>query len=454
MPGEPAVDPVAAWQRALQAGDELTPAFCRDFAGTMRERRLTFGDRVHCPFLRPFLLSPADEARIRTAAETIAAAGERVVRAAMGEPRLFDALGVQESEAPLVRMDPGYGTTCTSSRLDAFLLPGTLHFAEYNAESPAGLGYTQRLCELFDGLSVMARFRAGRDVRFRTTIDAMLEALLASYAEWGGRVSPPAIAIVDWRGLPTATEFEILREAFETAGVPTLVADPRDLEFDGRALSAGGRRIDLVYRRVLMTDIVERLDECRALVDAYAAGAVCVANSLRCKLPHKKAFFAVLTDPSWAALFTPAERAAIAAHIPWTRIVADGPADDGTAGGLLERVRRERERLVLKPNDEYGGSGVVLGWEATASTWDASLDAALTAPPGSWVVQSRIPVRRETFPRFDEDGVVTMREMLVDLAPYLFRGRMRGFLTRLSATGLANVTSGGGQVPAFVVGER
>ena len=39
--------------------------------------------------------------------------------------------------------------------------------------------------------------------------------------------------------------------------------------------------------------------------------------------------------------------------------------------------------------------------------------------------------------------------MLVDFAPYLFRGKLCGFLTRLSATGLANVTSGGGQVPAF-----
>jgi hypothetical protein len=44
-----------------------------------------------------------------------------------------------------------------------------------------------------------------------------------------------------------------------------------------------------------------------------------------------------------------------------------------------------------------------------------------------------------------------MRDVLVDLAPYLFRGRMMGYLIRLSATGLANVTSGGGQVPAFVV---
>ena len=40
--------------------------------------------------------------------------------------------------------------------------------------------------------------------------------------------------------------------------------------------------------------------------------------------------------------------------------------------------------------------------------------------------------------------------MLVDFAPYVFRGKLAGYLTRLSASGLANVTSGGGQVPAFV----
>jgi hypothetical protein len=68
-------------------------------------------------------------------------------------------------------------------------------------------------------------------------------------------------------------------------------------------------------------------------------------------------------------------------------------------------------------------------------------------------VQERINVRREMFPICEGDRVVE-RDMLVDFAPYLFRGRIAGFLTRLSATGLANVTSGGGQVPAFVVEPR
>jgi len=46
---------------------------------------------------------------------------------------------------------------------------------------------------------------------------------------------------------------------------------------------------------------------------------------------------------------------------------------------------------------------------------------------------------------------VDFRNMLVDFAPYIFRGRVAGYLTRLSATSLANVTSGGGQIPSFRV---
>jgi hypothetical protein len=448
------MDAIGGWHALLRPDVELSPAACAGFAASMRTRKLTFGERVHCPFLRPFFLTEQDEARMRAAAETIAALGERVVRAALESAALFEQLGLDEAETRLVRIDPGYPTSSTASRLDAFLLPDSLHFAEYNAESPAGLAYTQRLCELFDALPIMARFREGRRVRFNPTIAPMLDALVASYREWGGTAAPPTVAIVDWRNVPTWTEFEILRDAFVALGVPTLVCDPRELSFDGASLAAEGRRIDLVYRRVLINDIVARPDDCAALVKAYEARAACVANTFQCKLAHKKAFFAVLTDDRNTRLFSDRERAAIRAHVPWTRLLGDWETvKNGRRSALLRVAEDERQTLVLKPNDEYGGTGVKLGWEMSAADWRVAIDAALKDPPGTWVIQERIAVRREVFPQFDDAGKVTMRDMLVDFAPYLFRGRMTGYLTRLSATGLANVTSGGGQVPAFVVSE-
>ncbi len=296
----------------------------------------------------------------------------------------------------------------------------------------------------------------------------LLDALLASYAEWGGRASPPTILITDFREVPTWSEFLILKDRFEARGVPTVVADPRDLSFDGTTLVADGRRIDMVYRRVLVNDVIARADDCRVLVEAIASGRVCMANALRCKIPHKKAFFALLTDaavtePGGLCPLSDAERAIVAAAIPWTRVVEDVRTSSPHHGtiDLLAYAREHRDSLVLKPNDEYGGSGVTLGWETSVAEWDAALAKAVAGSgpaetaDRSWVLQHRIPIRRETFLAVSgPPHAVTPRDMLVDFAPYLFRGKQIGCLTRLSGSGLANVTSGGGQAAAFVVRAR
>lgn len=445
--------PAETWHSLLRPEVELATPFFEQLAVEMRRRKVTFGDRLHCPFLRPFFLEETDLERVGHVAEAIAIIGERVVQAAMQDPSLLAQIGLGPEEERLARIEPGYRTASTASRLDSFLLPDSLQFAEYNAESPAGLGYTQNLQEIFDGLQIMLRFRERYRVRAYTPIEEMLKALLTSYREWGGKATPPQIAIVDWREVPTWTEFEIMAERFMKLGVPTVACDPRDLECSGGAVTAAGRKIDLIYRRVLINDIVARPAECRALVDGYADGAVCVANTLRCKIPHKKAFFAVLTDDRNAALFSGDEREIIRKHVPWTRVVRDERMTrDGSTIELLEYIRRNRSTLVLKPSDEYGGTGVILGWETEAGQWDAAIQSALRDFPKVWIVQERISVRREIFPQVVAGEGVQMKEMLVDFSPYLFRGKLGGFLTRLSSTGLANVTSGGGQVPAFVVG--
>jgi len=442
-------DPIEAWHALVREGTDAN--LCAGLATRMRERHLTFGGRLLCPFLRPFFLEPADEGRIKGAAETLWRLGERLAQAASTDAALMADLGLSDAEMALARINPGYDVASTAARADAFLLPDSLQFAEYNAESPAGPGYSQRLAELFDGEPLMDRFREQFDVRHYTPITGLLDGLLESYQDWGGTANLPRIAIVDWREVPTWSEFELLRGAFADAGVPAEICDPRDLVFDGRRLTANGTAIDLVYRRVLINDIVARPDECRALVDAYRQGAVCMANSLRCKIAHKKAFFAVLTDDRYRHLFAAGDLAAIAPHVPWTRVVRDtGTTRDGQALDLAEYLRRHRERFVLKPNDEYGGTGVTLGWETDARAWDEAIARALRESGRGWIAQERIAIRRETYPMCEAGGVVG-RDMLVDFAPYLFRGRVGGFLTRLSGSGLANVTSGGGQVPAFVV---
>jgi uncharacterized circularly permuted ATP-grasp superfamily protein len=455
-----ASDPVKHWDELLRPAIKKSPALARKFLVQLRSSKLTFGPRVHCPFLRPFFLSPQDEERVRRVAETIAAIAERVTTAALEDHSLFQQFHLRPEEERLARMATGYGPASTASRLDAFLLRDSLKFTEYNGESPAGAGYSETISEIFRQLPVMHEFEKKFYVHSYPLSAKLLDALIRSYVDWGGKSHRPQMAIVDWKEVPTWSEFEILKARFEKMGVPVVLADPRELEFDGRRLAAKGKKIDLLYRRVLINDIVARPKECEALVKAYSSGAVCVSNNFRCKIPHVKAFFAVLTDQKNAARFSADERETIHAHVPWTRVVEDVRSDyNGESVELLDYIRKNREQLVLKPSDEYGGMGVTLGWEVKAKDWDEALEQALpdgklAEAHGCWIVQQRIPISRREFPTIGTGGKVKYQNMLVDFAPYLFRGKMAGFLTRLSSSGLANVTSGGGQIPSFRVAPK
>jgi uncharacterized circularly permuted ATP-grasp superfamily protein len=450
-------DPVEYWDELLRPMLKKSPELAKYFLQEVRAAKLTFGRRVHCPFLRPVFLSPQDEVRVRRVAETIAAIAERVTSAALEDAALFEQFHLRPEEERLVRLTTGYGPASTASRLDAFLLPESLKFTEYNGESPAGAGYSESLSDIFRALPVMEEFKKRFEVHSYPLTAKLLDALVTTYVDWGGKTKRPQMAIVDWKEVPTWSEFEILKERFEKMGIPVVLADPRELDFDGKRLATKGKTIDLLYRRVLINDIVARAVECEALVKAYAAGAVCVANNFRCKIPHVKAFFAVLTDQKNARYFSTEEQELIERHVPWTRVVADVRTEyDGKRIELLEYVRKHQKNLVMKPSDEYGGMGVTLGWEVEKKDWERAMEQALPGGKaakahGSWIVQERIPMRRGVFPHIGKGSKVEFKNMLVDFAPYLFRGRVAGYLTRLSSTSLANVTSGGGQIPSFRV---
>src|SRR5258708_20339422 len=128
--------PVEDWHAILKSTLLRVPAMQEDLFKRMRRAKLTFGDRVHCPFLRPFFLSPKDEARVRTVSETIADLGERIATTALDDKNLFAQLHLRDEEERLARIPTRYGRARTASRLDAFLLPASPKFASHTLNQP------------------------------------------------------------------------------------------------------------------------------------------------------------------------------------------------------------------------------------------------------------------------------------------------------------------------------
>jgi hypothetical protein len=421
----------------------------------LERAKLIFGGRRLSPYLRPHFVSEPDFARITQVCETVWSAIQKVKDAAIVDSTIVSDLGLTPIERELAAIDPGYAQVSPTARLDSFLTQTAYSFVELNGESPAGIAYADAAYDIFSSLPVMKSFAHYYNARPLYGRSFMLDVLLNSYTEFLGRAPdrPPHIAIVDLPDVPTVKEFELFREFFESAGYPSVICTPQQLEFDGRVLTFKGFEIDIVYKRLLVNEYLPIIDECPALLNAYRAHAVCLVNSFRSKLIHKKALFAVLTDNKRAGLFSASELDAIHSHVPWTRIVRDETTEyKGKEVKLLDFVLTNHERLVLKPNDDYGGHGIMIGWNVDDRQWTKALDDALD--DGDYLVQERVPTARETFPALTSDGYIQFAEQLVDLDPLLFDGKVGSAFTRLSSTELANVTSGGGMVPTYIISKR
>jgi hypothetical protein len=447
-----AADAVARYHDLLS--DELAGESQAYLDDQLRRRDLFFGDRPLCTVLRPRFLGTDQYRFLQRSIEGVLRAFRAAFRAAMTDDAVLAQFRLDDWERTIVRDDLGVADASPLSRVDAFFAgPGGLAVTEYNAETPAGAGYNDVLTETFLALPAMRQFEREWDMRTLPARHQTLNALLESYHAWSGNRTLPRIAILDWPDVPTQSEFRIFQEYFERHGIECVIGDPRAAEYRGGRLWVDGKAADLIYKRVLLHELVSRMGFDNPVLNAVRARAVCMVNPPACKVLHKKSSLAVLSDERNDRLYDATARAAIAAHVPWTRVVEERHTRlDGRDIDLVPWTADHKDDLVLKPNDEYGGKGIVLGWEVKEDAWQAALRTALETP---YIVQRRIALEREGYPSL-VDGRVVVAERMVDTAPYVGHGVfVDGCLTRLSTAALLNVTAGGGsQVPTFVVERR
>lgn len=424
----------------------------------LAERNLFFGDRPLCSVLRPMFHTGLSWHYLAARTTLMLSVFRKITDAMLADAGLRAQVFLDQAEEELVALPTGYSTTIPTARLDSFFTrhadgSNTLNFIEFNGESPAGMAYNDVMAELFLETPLLQRFGQRYHIEGLPARRHAVDALLRVYYQWrGGYGKLPDIAIVDWAGVPTTTEFHLFVDYFARYGIRATICTPDDVDFHNGQVYAAGRPVDFVYKRVLISELMERYGLNHPLIPAVRAGAVCMVNPFNCKLLHKKASFAVVSDERNAHLFTRDERAAIQAHIPWTRTIEErvtlGP--EGEQIDLLEWASNHKDNLVLKPNDDYGGKGVLIGWETDQTPWDAALRQGLTEPS---IVQARAIIAYEDFPRLTDQGTVEIAPRLVDCDPFLYHGDTVGAcLTRLSTVTLLNVTAGGGSTaPAFII---
>jgi uncharacterized circularly permuted ATP-grasp superfamily protein len=259
----------------------------------------------------------------------------------------------------------------------------------------------------------------------------------------------PNIAILEFRDPTGRSEYEIYRDYFRAEGFQTELVSPDQLEYRNGMLRSGNFDIDLIYRRISVQEFLLRFTLNHPLVQAYRDHKVCIVNSFRSELSHKKAMFALLTDESLTAKFPINERRAIREHVPWTRVVKAGKTQyrEEMVEDLIEYIKQNREKLVLRPNDEYSDMHSFIGYEHDEGSWARAIREALRAP---YVVQERVKPARTVFPLMNY-GHLEFKEMQVDVQPQAYLGKVAGCSSYVSSSGPGSYSPASGFTPTFII---
>jgi hypothetical protein len=444
-------DAVSRYNKLLETAAQHDLSWVDALQDGMEEQGLSAGGRLICPFLRPNFISRRQyEALVKTS-EALIGAIDRMEQMVLSNPALLARLELLPAEKMLASIDPGYNSLEVTARFDSHLRNGHLHFVQYNADSPAGAGYADALADLFWDIPPMKEMRKRYALTRVGGRKYLLQALLKAYKQFGG-TKRPNIAIVEVRAPYHSGrgEYELFREYLRAEGYAAEIVSPEQLEYRNRVLRKERFEIDLVYRRLGVQEFLMRFDLSHPLVEAYRDRAVCMVNSFRSELAHKKAMFGLLTDQRLVEKFPAAERKAIRGHVPWTRLVAATKTTyEDRAIDLPDFIAQNRQRLALKPNDDYSDLHTYRGWEMDDAGWERALRQAMRAP---YVVQERVEPVLSVFPLMSF-GQMELREMQVDVHPHAYLGKVLSCSSWISS-GKSGFSSAAGLVPTFILDQK
>lgn len=434
----------------------------RELEARMAEKGMVMFDKAFPTFLKPYFVDQRNRPMIAKATKDILSGIEKVGKAFI-DGYDFEGLVHQSGRiAELSKVDPVYPHFQGMVRLDCFYHPdtGEMKFIEFNCGDPSGMGWNDAMLDIFLSLPALKELSK----RFQFYPDYLLEThratMLRYYGEFCERKGikakeKPVFGIICWNQSTILADFELIVERLQRAGYEAYFGDPSELKYDGKDVTLNGIKLDIIYRDAI-TDFLkdEFWPNCQQIIKAYRDGAICFINPIRAATGDFKTLPAIMTMEKYRKLFTEDEWETYQKHVPWTRLVKSGKTDfHGKVVDLLTLLKNNKDEFVLKPNEGYGGFGIMLGLDATQADWEDKLNKAF-APGADYAVQEFVRIPQDKFPTIVGDELKAFELRNVNINFWSHGGEFAGAFLRASFGNIINVHQGGGLVPVIFLGEK
>ncbi|QDV10824.1 hypothetical protein CA51_06780 [Rosistilla oblonga] len=318
---------------------------------------------------------------------------------------------------------------------------GTIYVLEDNLRCPSGVSYVlenrevmkRTFPQVFEGIAVRP-------------VEEYSEQLLKTLLQCAppGTIAPTAVVLT-----PGSYNSAYYEHTFLAQQMGVQLVQGSDLVVENGYVhmrtTQGLQRVDVIYRRIdddFLDPKCFRKDSCLGvpgLIDVYRAGRVTLANAPGTGVADDKAVYAYVPEIIKYYL----DEDAILQNVP-TYVCADPKH--------RQHVLANLDKLVVKPTNESGGYGILMGPQSTREEQAKYVDL-INANPRNYIAQPMLNL--STVPTLVDDR---LQPRHVDLRPFVLCGEdiyvMPGGLTRVALTEgsmIVNSSQGGGSKDTWVM---
>ena len=382
------------------------------------------------PFLfNPLFFSPEEEEHFKEIVEGITAIGNKVTDRFIADPEYRKSFGYPSFIEEMILRENKYGVHAPIGRFDIFFNDiGDYKFCELNTDGSSAMNEDNTLARILLESNALKAFSEGYSLANRELIDSWVYESLKLYRRWKGSDHTPNTAIVDFTESGTSAEFIEFQKAYERLGLSCIIADPRELEFRDGALYRDDYKIDLVYRRIVTFELIQKANEIPHFIEAYMADAMCTVGTIRSQIIHNKIFFKKLHDEDTLEFMTKPEKAFIKKHIPFTGIL-------GNDEKILRDVIENKDKYIIKPMDMNASQGVYVGKDQSNESWERVVRDSFDR---DYLYQEFVDPPKRSFLVANEGGF-SIEEFKAIVGLFSYNESYAGIYTRLSKD---NIISG------------
>jgi len=397
------------------------------------------------PFLfNPMFFSEEEGSQLGEIMSMMMKIGDKVTDRYINDSKYRKLFGFPKFIEEMIVRENKYDVNVPIARFDLFFHDkDSFKFCELNTDGSSAMNEDNTIGRILMDSKAVRDFSKDYELKNHELINLWVNESIKLFGKWDPTNKSPNVAIVDFVESGTSAEFIEFKKAYEKNGYNCIIADPRELVYREGKLYKDEYKIDLVYRRIVTFELIQKASEAQDFINAYMEDAMCVIGTIRSQIIHNKIFFKILFDEETQSFLDAQEIEFIKKHIPYTGIF-------GGDEKVYEHVLYNKDKYIMKPMDMNASQGVFVGRDLDEKEWEERLKEKFNM---DYLFQEFIPPYKRDFIVFEDDKF-TKKTFKSIVGVFMYNKKFAGLYTRIGTSNIISGVTNYFTVPNYIAKKR